>query len=263
MEELKGSAVNNLLETALEITSVDKLIKIDETPMVVIPEGYKVEDLSKYLDFPLRTIQDIKLATLKSFSVYLEMFKTDATTVFCDVPASQFYCIVDYHRKGNPNNCSHHFRYNPKLDDRYINWKENKNKAMDQKEFATFIENNLDDIVLPSGADVLGMITTFKVIKDVTFSSDVTLRTGEFNFTFSEKNQKGTVDIPETIVIKVPIYEGFDTVSIEIKTRYTLKDGSLSLYYDIPKIKQIEKNYFDEIVDMVAEMTETNVFMTE
>lgn len=128
-----------------------------------------------------------------------------------------------------------------------------------------FIENNVVDIRQPSGADVLEVSRSLQAVKNVSFNSAIRLADGSQQLAYSEtvdgSTSKGSVKVPETFVLGIPVFFGGASYEVTAKLRYRIADGKLLMWFDLYRPEHIEQDAFGEIGKEVETSTGTKVWM--
>lgn len=206
-----------------------------EAPVAIVPEGYGIQSLEKYMANPYRVAQKAELQSLDSFLKYCEAHKEPHSVIFFDEKALRAELFVDYHLSNSePQWKDHRAVYNAELDDRWVDWRRHSQSKMNQIELAQFIERHVKDFKDPTGAEMLTMATNFQVNRKVTYGNAVNLNTGEVQFEYSNASGgKGTMTVPDTFKLAIPVFKNGDHYEVEAKLRYRLHDESLVLMYEL------------------------------
>lgn len=88
---------------------------------------------------------------------------------------------------------------------------------------------------------------------------------GQVDFVFQEEIQgsagaKGHIKVPERFYIGIPVFEGGAPYRIECKLRYRLKDGALSMWFDLVRDHKVQEAAFMDIWKEIAEGTSTTIW---
>lgn len=218
---LNDSTVKELLSVGAAIaTNVNT--EVGGTPLLPLPAGWKVEDLSKYQQAPSRAKGTLSLASADDFARYVNKHKDVAgrasaanlslqsagtaqntgggdsqaaptpdkddlqTVILVDVINSKFRAVFNHHASDAPGWADFGATYDCPLSPEWQIWKGNSGKRMNQEEFGLFIEANQLDIVKPVGAEMLQIATTLKAKKDVAFESGIRLDNGQVQIKYHE-----------------------------------------------------------------------------
>ena len=138
-------------------------------------------------------------------------------------------------------------------------WLDVDGKMLSQTEFAEFIEDHVDEILMPLAADMLELAQSFRASRNATFSSDKRLASGQtqvaYHETLEASGAGGQIEIPETITIRLPLMpRGMDSI-LKVRFRYRLADGHLTLGVRIIDKEGLWRGAVDEEVGKVRAAT--------
>lgn len=222
---------------------------------VIIPEGYQLLDLEEYKAHPRRTAKTVRIKEAGDFVRYVQRFKTDDTTVYADLERRRFTAVIDHHGAGKPGWCQHRATYDCPISGQWKTWIDRDGKTMTQTDFAAFIEDNLPDIIEPSSSDILTISRTLEAKKKVDFQSGVRLDNGEVQLTYNEEIKgtagKGSLDIPETFKLGIPVFEGGERYELEARLRYRLNEGRLAMWFDLLRPARLLEDAFSQTLEKV------------
>lgn len=207
-----------------------------------------------------------------SFVGYVNEQKTDATRIFAETDeiGGEFLAIIDYHDTDNdecsPAWCRHRCKYALRHSVEWAAWAYQDGKAMDQDVFALFIEDNLADIRSPDGATMLEIATSLQATKDIEFRSAIRLEDGTRKFMCDEEmaakaGANGSIEIPDTMKLELPIFRGGGLEHIDAKFRYTLRGGRLLLSFKLVRPDLLVQSAIKVMADEIAKETERPVYM--
>lgn len=236
------------IKTLAELLNSQQVHEINGQPVMVLPNEYKIADLEDYLPAPRRIRQKQVFRSIDSFIEYVGRFSTETTVVFADEQQTRLTAVLDYHQSPeSPSWCSHVATYECPFSKEWQAWISYDGKNIEQSEFAEFLEERAQDVVTPTGAELLEIALKFKVIRKACFGSAPRLQTGEFQFQYNEENQKGTVELPEDITIGIaPFHNG---EKYEVKAR--LREGRLTLSYRLVEPHRFVEHAFRELITKV------------
>jgi uncharacterized protein YfdQ (DUF2303 family) len=221
----------------------------------VVPEGYEVKSLEEFLPAPLRVRQRVKVEDVASFIAYLKEYSNPSSSkVFFAPEAESFEAIIDYHITSQAAEwCDHTAAFTPHRSLEFQTWMAQNRKQMTQVDFARFLEENLPDVVEPNSAELLEIALTFEAKKEVEYSSGVRLQNGQIQFTYNEivrgASKTGTIDVPEQIVLGIPIHHNGDRYRIPARLRWRLQEGKCVFWFEIVRPQRF-------IEDAIREMRE-------
>ena len=243
MNELESTIDTSLVRDIAGLAMMAQEVKcIDEVgrPFVVVPEGHVIKDLEHTLLQPTRITANITMRDAASFIGYVKRHAEDGSSIYGQLGMQpKFVAIIDDNEPTDPRWRQHTVSYSCPLSREWATWIGANKKPRSQAEFAQFIEDNLLDIIEPASADILLISRTLEAKKAVNFASAVRLDNGEVQFTYNEEIQgtagKGQMKVPETFVIAIPVFEGDALYKITGRLRYRIKDGDLTMWYDLER----------------------------
>lgn len=130
---------------------------------------------------------------------------------------------------------------------------------MSQVEMAQFIENNIDDVVEPVGAELLEICRTLEAKKQVNFASSIRLSDGSHQFTYEEdvqgSAQKGQMKVPEIFVIGVPVFINGEKWKVQVRLRFRIDGGKLSMWLEVVRPHKTLEAAVKDILKQVSDGT--------
>jgi uncharacterized protein YfdQ (DUF2303 family) len=222
---------------------------------------HQVLELEKYLAVPLRNREKVEFQDVDSFTSYLNDFKNPGSRIFFDNDTAQFAAIVDYPLPDGPAWGEHVAALNLRHSEEWNLWFGRNSKWYGQIGFGRFIEENLIDVVSPDGAKLLEMVMTFEANKSVSFREANRLKDGTVQFSYVEELKTGTVEIPDKISIRIPIFYNQEPQLIELRFRYKIEDQKLQLCHEFVRAERIKNDAAARIVADVNSETSLPVYM--
>ena len=233
-------------------------------PYLILKEDQKVEDLERLLPHPVRKRNTVSIDRADSFIRYVKAHQiTGATAIYQGSTSAgdlQFKAIIDDHEtgdKGQANWQQHKVYFTPKLSREWCIWNKSNECDISQEQFAQFIERNMPDIADPAGSTLLEIVRTLESKKNVNFRSGIRLDNGDFSIQYEETStakagEKGTLDIPQTIILSIPVYEGGAPYAIEARFRYRINEGRLRMWYELVRIQDIRDHADNRISEEIS-----------
>lgn len=232
-------AINTLLNRVA--SKPEKVILGDENQAVLLPEGWKLQDISALLPPPERIQQAVTLLTVESFTGYVAKFKEPDSVIFADETVAQYEAVLDYHAapEAARGECDHIARYSCPQSDPWKLWVGNSTKGMTQVDFARFLEDNLPDITTPPAADFLALVLQLQIHKAASFVSDIRLDNGQTRLRYEETirndTKQGDLQIPDAFVINVPVFVDGAHYAVKCRLRYRLDESKLRMWYELER----------------------------
>ena len=163
------------LDTILGMAKPEIQTPMGAQPFVVIPQTQKVESLEKLFP-PTRIKLSVNLLEAGSFIEYVNRFKSANTLIFANVTETdvRFKAILDYHTPApglTAAYCDHIATFSAIETPEWKTWKTFDRKPCSQVDFATFLEDNVDLFVLPSGAELLELVRTLHGHRNARFNT--------------------------------------------------------------------------------------------
>lgn len=229
-------------------------------PYIVVPDGYKLEDLEHILPAPTRKRGTTDLTDAKSFIAVVKSQKRPETSLYSTINPPSFTAVFNDTADGAGWG-DHRASYVPPLSPEWVTWVAASGRQQTQADFAQFIETNLPDIAEPAGADVLTVARTLEAKKKVNFASGVRLSDGSVQFVYEEdvqgSAQKGQMQIPETFVLAIPVFEGGDLWRMDANLRYRIQDGGrLTIWYELLRPHKVQEAAVNELRAQISAATD-------
>lgn len=223
---------------------------IGGTPVIFAPEGFGVHELTGLRDYPRHIEETVRHTTAASFVAYYNRYAGGGSAIFLDTSSAAFTAVLDYHN-GGPDWCLHKSVYAMEPTHEWEQWKANDKKVFLQEEFGRFIENNLVEIVNPPNGEMLEVALSLQAKSNVDFSKATRLDNGQTQFQYVETIEgkaglQGQLKVPDLFSIGLKLFEGGEAYQMDARFRYRIKDGNLSLWYELVRPhKTLEANVAD------------------
>lgn len=256
----------NDLQAALDAgAALAEHSRIEDVPVIIVPEGYKALELAHLLPAPQRKTGVAKLLDLESFSRFVTENKSDCTRIYGTHNPPNFVAVLNDHGAGGPGWRDYRATYSCPISAEWATWTKASGRRMSQEEFATFIEDNARDIVTPSAADMLEISRTLQAKKSVNFSSGIRLDNGEHQLKYEEQiegsaGRQGDLRIPETFVIGLPFTQGGPGYQLKARLRYRIDKSDLQMWFDLDAPHKIVEDAVAELFSFVEQGTGIKVF---
>ncbi|NNM65943.1 MAG: DUF2303 family protein [Burkholderiales bacterium] len=230
----------------------------DGTPFAVVPNGYRIEQLPD-IARPKRPIANVKLRDATSFVRYVNAHKAPRSTVYASMEPARFLCVFDDYLHasdldvGNPKHVdaqadwrSFRAEFTLPASHEWKTWTGQNRKAMTQLQFAEHMQDNLPDVIAPSGAELLETALNFEAAQAGHFVSAQRLQDGSHNLVWKTDNTGGTVRVPEHITLSIPVFENEAPRELEARLRYRTNGSALSLWYELVRPHKVIEAAFRE-----------------
>ncbi len=226
---------------------------IDEHPVLVHTEGFKVTDLEKFENAPRRNTNHAKLIDTDSFVAYVARFKNPSTTsVYYSLADQKVRAILDHSEPAAPKWEQHTAELVVRHSQEFRNWKEILGKRIGQRDLAEFLHQMASTIREPATATLLEIVTDFRVTKSGSFRSAVNNHNGTIQLHYVDEKRGATeFEIPERLAILISIFEGAEPVALTVQFDYRESDGDVGFILRVRGLNDIIEDAFADIVNSV------------
>jgi len=241
-------------------------------PYTLVPEGYSIQSLEHLLPQPARVKQNALLHDTASFIAYVKQFAEPTTAIFFNQAKGSFRAVIDYHGpltmgEQNPQWCGHTASFAPKASPEWTAWLAADGRRMNQTDFATFLEQRNEDI--REGKTLLNIAMNMQLKREVRFTSSQRVQgtAGVELLNYQEDVQgtatDGKLAIPASFTLLIQPYIGGDASTIECYFRFLLKDGKLTLWFELKNPLRFIENALGIIRDYIQEGTGITAYAGE
>ena len=260
------------------------------------------ESAMKGLRNPLFRKGTVTLTALDSLVDFTNRMKMLQTALFADAEKHTLLTVFDYHDPINVPDAPEDAE--PKLaisfpspqwgryraffafpqSRQYKAWRGANKKAMTQSDLASFIEDNVVDVMSPAsladdktaalvhqlGLKLAGPETLLSVARGLSIKAEeqiaqvVNLSTGETQIQYTQTHTKdeSAVDIkvPTGFIIALPIFEGDAAYQLLVRLKYRKAQQSIHWHFDIYNIDRAFDDAFEQSCDRVRVATSLPLF---
>ena len=244
---------------------------VGATPMVLLPDGFQVENLEHVLPAPTRKRGTTVLNDAESFVAVVLDQKSDDTRLFSTINPPTFTAVFNHTAEGAGWG-DHKAKYNAPISPEWGAWNKADGQKLNQVDMARFIEANMVDIAhlkpepdtkhpgSPDGATMLEICRTLEAKKKVSFKSSTRLSDGSTEFTYDEDVSgsaiKGTMAIPEQFTIGVPVFENGEKWQVDVRFRYRIEEGGrLTMWLELVRPHKTIETAVKELRAQIGEKT--------
>ncbi len=240
----------------IQTTPEPKAQLVDGQGCIVVPEGWKVEDVEAFQKAPRRVRRDITFNKPGDFIRYVRAFIGDAEPdqIRGYVAPHEHLALVildDHCSHTTPGWAAHRVYLEAVLTKEYEAWRGIHGRPVSQQVLSSFLEDRRADLVAPSGSDLLELVTRFRATQSATFRSERTLANGDVAFEYSTTTTagNGVLSVPEKLTLGINVFRGQqEMVEIKVRLKYRLKEGDLGFTLELPNVAEIEEHIFQEQV---------------
>jgi len=237
---------------------------------VIVPDGYKVVDLEHLLTVPTRKRAAVQAHDAISFCRYFDRHRhVMYSQIYADFDqlGERFnvVAVLDDHGPETAGWRDHTCTLARKTSVEWKRWTSKHKSPMSQAEFATFIEDNLADVIsaegMPSGSEMLQMALAFERTADKRLKSKVNLQSGGVRLEFVDDDNADTrtaMQVFSRFTIGIPVFEGSSVAyQIEARLKYRDNSGKLSFWYEMIRTDRAYRQAVAEELEAIAKTTGT------
>lgn len=234
----------------------------DGLPFVVVPEGMKVETLPLQAD-PPRCKAQVKVRDAASFIAYVNRHKGHDTVIYSTLEPAAFVAVLNDHYQATteypvtmenaPGWRDWRATFEIPASREWKLWQAQNRKDMSQVVFAEFLEDNLPDIIEPAGNVMMEIALNFEAAKTGSFRGALRLKDGSSSLQYVDDTQaSGTIKVPDTFKLSIPVFENEAPREVEARLKYRIKDGVLTLRYELIRShKMLEAAYRETLAKII------------
>lgn len=244
------------------------------TPYVTIPEGWQIEEMERVLPMPTRTRGTVGMHDTDSLIAWVNERKGAETRVYATNNPTHGVTIVavmnDATSREQPSWRDWRAVYSPMVSPEWAIWTQMSGKRGGQREFAEFIEANVDDVFSgspsePPGAVLLELASVLQATIKAEFASATRLSNGatqlRYAETISASGGSGSLEMPEMFYLGIPVFIGGPTYKVGARLRYRINSNTLQLGYDLVRPHKVVEMAAGEILGRVKAETGVPVYM--
>ena len=238
--------------------------EIGNTHHMVVPEGYKLVDLTaaieKANDTPRRKTGTVHLSEIASFNVFVaDQGANRETYIYADPETRTLTAVMNDHAKSSHEAGWRDQRvvFQAELSREFNTWMRNNKVPMEQEAFAIFLEDNIADVVEPSGELLLQVALTLQAKTEVNFSSHRRLDNGQVQFAYSEtidaRATGGSIEIPREFAIGARLFKNGEGYKVRARLKYRLGGGKVKFWYELDRPDTVIEDAFQAYIDSARE----------
>jgi len=236
---------------------------VEGTTHLVIPVDFTHIDISaaieKAQDEPDRKHGTVQLRDIESFLTYAaDQRRADSGYIYADPEARTLTAVFnDQKHTDYAGWRDHRAVYVAELSRELDTWIKYNKKPIEQEEFAVFLEDNIADVVEPSGDTMLAIALTMQAKTEVNFSSSRRLDNGQVQLAYTEnidaRAGAGSIEIPREFRIGLRIFKNGDGYSIKARLKYRLGNGKVKFWFELDRFENAIEDAFNAYVERARE----------
>jgi len=233
------------------------------------PEGYEINEITDQhglkTQVPHRITSAPQLLDRQSLIDYVKTFKGEGTIILADYDTDTFLALLDYHLARQPAFVDHRATLKLQRSEEWKRWTAIDGKMMPQDDFASFLEENAADVTQPQGADLLELAKDLSARRSVHWKRAIRLDNGDEEFEYQEQtdaqSKSGTIEVPRSFVLTIPVYFGEPQVNITAWLRWKLTGGTLQMGLQMHRPVYVQKAVLNVMATEIREATGCPVWM--
>ncbi len=209
-----------------------------------------------YRNAPERRRGVARMTTLESFEALVNRHKGESSAIFAATawPNPKLTAVIDYHETdGTARFGEHRIEYPFPLTDEFKVWIGQDGKAMEQAEFAAFLEDHAAELAAPldaerneyqalfkekfaTPAELIDLSRSLEVFVGARVKRGERLASGERTVEFVEEhtNVKGEkIEIPGVFMVSIKAFMDGDAIRIPARLRYRISAGNIHWFYSL------------------------------
>lgn len=284
MTELHDPA--NIAQTIAQESRKPESLKegADHGELYAIPDGYRLAtdaELEALQNAPYRKKGHASFKAADSFVLYVNKHKQPESLLYAQVNAHNHQnplvitAVFNDHQNGVLNDSRAGWKdftagLTPQASHEWMTWTKCDGQRMSQFQFAQFIEDNIKDVAsedgYPTGTEMLKMAVQFELSQDKRIKSAIRIQSGGTNIEYVDNDDAATVERMQAFdkfMLGIPVFWQGQAYYLEAKLRYRVREGVLSLWYDLVRSDLVVDDAVRQILSDVESKTEVPVLYGE
>jgi uncharacterized protein YfdQ (DUF2303 family) len=242
----------------------------DQVTVVEMPNARHVEtiDVERLMSQPRRQKGTTALHGPDSLVVWVQgQAGTDGgVAVYGDLYSTTITAVINPGTADYPGWDDHRGALTLKRHPRWDRWRAIDGKVIGQAQFAGHVQLCASDFVAPAAADVLEIAETLTLNVGAKVSSAQRMRDGQRRIIFDETVDATAggdlaVEIPETITLRFPLFDGAEPEEITARLMYRKVDGGVGFAVQFVDPDEKERTTFATLTNQVAEALDVTALM--
>lgn len=125
-----------------------------------------------------------------------------------------------------------------------------------QDDFANFLEDHLEDVLDPTGVDLLSIATDLEANSASSFKGKITLQNGDVRLDYQSDTQT-SVEIPKQLILGIPLFEHGEKYRLTARLRFRVSGGGVSFRLLFTNLADAIDLEFERITQVMEEKTES------
>ena len=245
-----AATVRDIMEESLAARAQD----VNGTPVLVDREG-NLTILTDLMERPLaRSGMSINTRTLADFqtSIALEQLSIGKDwngRGYCAQAGRgmKFTWILDHADKEDRKLWGEsQIVFEPLTSRHFERWNTSDRTWFEQREFADFLEENLDDVVGPTAAALLSISRNLEATVKHKITSSHRPEIGDATIHYESETDTGDIVIPQEFEIGIPIFQHADPYKVKVGLRLRVREGQCRFQYRMLNVDEAIEDIFND-----------------
>lgn len=155
------------------------------------------------------------------------------TAIAMNPERTLLHAILDDHSRQAASWRQHAAFYIPLPDEDWTKWTSLDRKAIGQDMFIELLEDQMENVVAPDGAELYEIARSFRATRNIVFVSGANTKTGSINLEYRDESQQAidTLELPDRFVLALSPYRNTEKIEIEARLRWRLHDGAVNFTF--------------------------------
>lgn len=228
-----------------------------------------VEDNSKHLIRGLKSTElgprnpaaNIAVAKAESLVVLWFAHSDSRSRIFADPDKSTIRLVFDHLANGvgdkdEPpvSGWSQHSATLSLRESRKLALWKRLNEWHSQGDFANFLEDNMEDVLTPSGSELLAIATDLEANSSGAFKGRTNLTNGSVQLAY-QSDTITTVEVPARLTLGIPLFEHGDRYKLSARLRFRVTSAGVSFRVLLTNLAESIDSEFERITQEIEEKT--------
>lgn len=168
--------------------------------------------------------------SVESFITFVTAHKESRTAIFANPEGKSIRAIFDFREAHDDQGAANGWgQFSAQIilkESRKLKEWKKTTELMSQVDFANFIEDHVDDVLEPSGVDILAIATDLEASSSGSFAGRVNLQNGNVSLNYQDET-KTSIEVPKEIVLAIPLFENGPRYKLRARLRYQVGGASV------------------------------------
>lgn len=198
------------------------------------------------------------LGDAESLVAYAKQQHPDIPTLYADRQNAKVVAVFDHDNGETAHWRVHRATLQLERSKPWTAWLERSGKFSNQEQFAEFLEDRGNDVVSPTAAHLLEVVTSIQAVATAKIEGGIRLQDGQVRLSYVETveataGKAGNLTIPETFELGLRPFEGGDIFKVRARLRWRRQTGGLLLGLVLNNPEDVERAAFDSEIKKLKE----------